>query len=239
MGIEAYPQLADILLGRGAAERPGAPEPTLLPHLAPIADGGTLGWLCESADLYASGGSGPPPWPDLANAVFSRVGPRLGKGEDATKLLERFPGLATFLPDEWLADALLSADSGRSSPSRAQLLVRLAARFPQHASGTLLEAARGAVEQYHGWEKGTLLGWLGAAVDAPERQAVLDEILASDFVDSGSAGAVVPHLQAPDQKRLALHLARSSGPDEGFVACQLLHLLPFVAPDVRDRKSVV
>ena len=39
MGIDAHPELADLLLGRGAAERRDAPEPTLLPHLAPVTHG--------------------------------------------------------------------------------------------------------------------------------------------------------------------------------------------------------
>ena len=173
MGIDAYPELADLLLGRGAAERPMAPEPTLLPHLAPIADSETLGWLCESADLYASGRSGLPPWPALSNAVFSRIAPRLGPGEDARKLLGSFPGLASFMPDARLADALLNGDSEPFAQSRAQLLVRLAARFPQHGDGALRDAARDAVVNYDGWERGSLLGWLGAAVDAEERPAVL------------------------------------------------------------------
>ena len=95
MGIDAHPELADLLLGRGAAERRGAPEPTLLPHLAPIARGEAPGWICESVDLYASGRSGLPPWPDLRNAVFARVAPGLGRDEDARGLLRRFPGRPT------------------------------------------------------------------------------------------------------------------------------------------------
>ena len=233
MGIDAHPELADLLLGRGAAERRGAPEPTLLPHLAPIARGEAPGWICESVDLYASGRSGLPPWPDLRNAVFARVAPGLGRDEDARGLLRRFPGLASFVPDAQLADALLNEDPDSFAPNRAQLLVRLAARFPQHGNGALRDAARDAVVNFGGWERGSLLGWLGVAVDASERPAVLGEMLADDSIETESAGALVPYLQAPDQERLARHLAHSGGGDGAFAACRLLHLLPRVAPEVR------
>jgi hypothetical protein len=233
MGIDRYPELADLLLGRGAAERPGAPEPTLLPHLAPFAGTEALEWLCDSADLYASGRSGLPPWPDLSNAVFATIAPRLGQGTLATRLLDRFPGLASFLPGEWLADALLKADSARYPENRAQLLVRLAARFPQHGNGALRDAARDAIVNHGGWERSSLFGWFGVAVDASERSAVLEEMLADDSIEPASAGVLLPLLQAADQERLALHLARSGGSDAAFVACQLLHVLPFSAPEVR------
>jgi hypothetical protein len=186
MGIDAHPELADLLLGRGAAERRGAPEPTLLPHLAPIARGEAPGWICESVDLYASGRSGLPPWPDLRNAVFAQVAPGLGRDEDARGLLRRFPGLASFVPDAQLADALLNEDPDSFAPNREQLLVRLAARFPQHGNGALRDAARDAVVNFGGWERGSLLGWLGVAVDASERPAVLGEMLADDSIETES-----------------------------------------------------
>ena len=71
MGIEAYPELADILLGRGASERPGAPEPTLLPHLAPYIATDTIDALCYATDVCAGGRSGLPAW--LTSCISSTI----------------------------------------------------------------------------------------------------------------------------------------------------------------------
>lgn len=228
MGIEAYPELIDILLGRNAAHREGAPEPTLLPHLAPFAAGDDWRWLCDSIDIYAMGRSGLPPWPDLRNAVFLPIAGRLAEGSGLHDLLGQHPGLASFLPDSLAPLAAAPPDSGVHAPDHAEVLARLAARSPERADAALVASARAAIEEQGGSAPGRLLGWLGAAVPAQERPAVLEAMLASGDPDPEAVGAFLPHLLPEQQERLSLYLAETLGAGGKWQACQLLHLLPLV-----------
>ena len=120
MDVDNYPDLADLLLGRGTAERSRAPEPTLLPHLAPFVGRDDLEELCRSAQLYAEGNSGPPPWPDLRQAVFQSVAVRLGEDSESGRLLEQFPALGSCLSERHLAlvDLALRSGDGSVEPCR-------------------------------------------------------------------------------------------------------------------------
>ncbi len=228
MDVENYPDLADLLLGRGTAERSRAPEPTLLPHLAPFAGRDDLEELCRSAQLYAEGNSGPPPWPDLRQAVFRSVAMRLGEDSESGRLLEQFPALGSCLSERHLALVDLALGSGDGGLSHAELLARLAARFPLHANGALLSGAREAAGSFGDWERPSLLGWLGGAVPAAERSEILAVLLSTGHLQLDSAAALLPYLNGPEQLSLVMHIADIGYESGERLASRLAFLLPLV-----------
>jgi hypothetical protein len=98
-GISSQVSLLDVLLGTGNAWRPRAPEPTILPHVAPFTPESSLSFLCYLADGFARGRFALKiPWPALGGAVFAAVADRLPRLEHPERLQEEYPMLVWFTP---------------------------------------------------------------------------------------------------------------------------------------------
>ena len=222
----------DRLLGRGAFERDGGPEPTLLPHLAVLGQKASFDQLCDYAKLFGRGDCPPHvPWPDLENATVSAVVSRLESFSDVGPLLNAYASVATFLPDSMLRDAVDTVlgfddhDTYRSIERRARLI----AREPDLAPDETLAPLPDGVRSLSSWEAAGALPWLAIASQGEKRDALVTQIADLQEIDVAGLSALLPHLSDEHQSTLADQMLRAAMAfsDSALSLGSLTHLLPF------------